>query len=205
MVRLALESSSGLSRQLLAETADARERFQRNPLFARAFADLVEARVYRHLLGRVFSYFRLQEILLSRCPDMARQALPEMVVRKSRWIERDLIILKSPPAAFPPLALLPPIRTKGNVLGVSFFSEYLVWSSEVAEKHLQLALPRHCRKATRFVQGYGRSRDVQWQRFCLWLDNHDGNGESGQQAIEAARKSFYGLDEWLLQSIDRLS
>ncbi|MCP1726061.1 heme oxygenase [Natronospira proteinivora] len=204
MVRLALESNSGLSHQLLSETADVRERFQRNPLFARTFADLVEARVYRHLLGHLFSYFRLMEIMLSRCPKGGHHTLPEMVINKSRWIERDLIILKSTPAPFPPLALMAPIQNEADALGVSFFGEYLAWNSEVAEKHLQLALPRACRKAVHFVQAYGRSREAQWQRFSHWLDHYPLPEDRDHSPVKAARKCFSGLDQWLSESITHL-
>jgi|GEM_PF-3316584 len=201
MARRAHESNSGLSDLLLAQTADVRHQLQHNPLFARTFSSPVDVGVYRHVLTHFYGYYQLLELLLSQRPEWRRFDLPEMVLEKSQWLAADLAIIGPRAIPTPSLSLLPPIRNEAEALGVTFFTEFLAWNSEVAEKHLQLALPRRYQKATRFVRAYGRSRHEQWLRVQQWLNGYTSEDIATVQVIQAARRSFFGLNEWFTDSI----
>ncbi|MEA5444892.1 biliverdin-producing heme oxygenase [Gammaproteobacteria bacterium AB-CW1] len=203
MAGVASESGTDLSHYLLSETAEIRERFERNPLFVRAFADLVEPHAYRNLLAAFHGYYLILETLIRRRQQWLMAGLAKLRLNKAAWLEQDLQALGAMPGPAAPLALLPRIQCLPEAVGACFMSEYIAWNGEVVEKHLCLALPQHCRDAIRFVTAYGRSRHMQWQRFLDWLDGNHWSEEDEQLMRQAAWQGFSGLDEWLRCSLER--
>lgn len=187
---------------LLAETADLRERFERNPLFSRVFADLVEVRIYRQVLTAFHAYYRVLERLIQRRPEWLAAGPEALENNKTAWLEQDLAILATRPRPPAPLAVLPGIHRLEQAVGACFVTEYIAWHGEVTEKHLRLALPRHCVEATHFVSGYGRSREAQWQRFGIWLADSDWAAGEIDIIVQTARETFTGLDTWLREAIN---
>ncbi|MDQ2069552.1 biliverdin-producing heme oxygenase [Natronospira bacteriovora] len=202
MAGTALEPEQPLRLHLLQQTEPERERFGRNPLFVRAFADLVEAQAYRRLVMGFHGYYRLLETLIRRNPDWLRTGLDHACLNKSDWLAEDLAVLDMDAGPLAPLAHLPRIRSLSEAAGACFLSEYIAWNSEVAEKHLRLALPRSCQPALRFVTAYGKSRESQWQRHCAWLDSRALSRSQRDACVRAARDGFLGLDAWLETCLD---
>lgn len=201
MASAASQSGLSLSEHLLRETAERRARFERNPLFSRVFADMVEARAYRRLLVGFHGYYGLLEALIRRQEGKTLSDKAEIKLDKTSWLEQDLEYLECRPGSPAPLAHLPRIRNLAEATGAAFVTEYIAWHSEVVEKHLRLALPRGCREAVHFVTAYGRSREMQWQRFRLWLDHQEWTGKQETAMIQAAGKTLAGMDAWLRDSI----
>lgn len=201
MASTAAEPNFELSRHLLGETADLRERFERNPLFSRVFADMVEARAYRRLLVAFHGYYDLLETLIRGRQGGKLCDFADVNLNKTAWLERDLHYLETSPGTPAPLAHLPRIRNRAEATGASFVTEYIAWHAEVAEKHLKLALPRDCIEAVHFVSAYGKSREMQWQRFCLYLDSQEWSMKEREQMIRTAQKTLAGMDAWLRDTI----
>jgi heme oxygenase len=201
MARVLEQPLSSPQQTLLAETSDLRERFERNPLFARVFADLVDARAYRQVLSAFHAYYRVLETLIQRRREWLNAGPEALENNKTAWLERDLVILETRPGSPAPLAFMPGIHSLEEAIGACFVTEYIAWHSEVTEKHLRLALPRHCLEATHFVSGYGRSREAQWQRFGDWLAESDQAMNRTDIIVQSARSTLAGLDTWLKESI----
>lgn len=187
--------------RLLAETADLRERFERNPLFVRLFADRVDPRVYRHLLVVFHGYYHVLETLIRRRPEWLAAGPEALEHDKTAWLAADLENLGASPGPVAPLATLPGIHCFEHAVGACFVTEYLAWHGEVAEKHLRLALPRRCQRAVRFVTAYGRSREAQWQRLGEWLAGPGETCGRHEKTLRAARTTLAGLDGWLRDSL----
>jgi len=204
MASIAHNNLSNLSHSLLLETAEQRERFERNPLFSRVFSDSVEARVYRHVLSSLHGYYRIIEPLIRRRRAWLSAGLDQLHLDKTDWLQEDLDSLAVSPGPDAPLAHLPRIRHFAQAVGASYALEYIAWNTEVTEKHLRLALPRHCLDSLRFVTAYGRSRQAHWERFEAWLSELDWQQAKEDQAVEAANRCFQGLDHWLSESLERL-
>jgi heme oxygenase len=181
--------------RLKDETRDVHESLERD--LDLLHPDLTLER-YRSILERFYGFYEpwegaLRPLLSRFLPNFAeeRDKVPKL--------QEDLAFLGSDIGKLPLCQTLPDCGTWPNILGGLYVTEGATLGGQIISRQLEQILGLSARRGTAFFSSYGLQVGSMWRLFCATLQANT-QPESEDAVIDAARKTFLSMHQWLCRS-----
>lgn len=154
---------------------------------------------YRQLLCRFYGFYAPLESAMARasCDEMQTEVARR---RKSPWLLQDLLALGETDTSVATCSLcsdLPPIMSKGRLIGALYVVEGATLGGRMVSRFLRQSLGPQADHCTRFFQSYGEHVPSMWAAFLTVLAGAAQDQAAERDIIESACATFHRFEAWL--------
>jgi heme oxygenase (biliverdin-IX-beta and delta-forming) len=180
--------AAGLREALRAATSEVHERLHGHDGFAAVQAGTIDGKAYRHLLSRLYGFYRPFE------------AAARLAPQRTRWLEQDLEALgvcAVSRVTLPRCAAFPPRLCPDHVLGARYVVEGSALGGRGMARQLDALLGPGVMAGRQFFSGHGADTGSAWRDYLALLAREPRPMPQCSAIIDGANATFATFEHWL--------
>lgn len=197
-----MHKPSAILKRLKEETAPMHRNIENNEYAKSIMNNSLTMGKYELYLMKFYGFVKPVEERLRERLEAGEGVLAESAGNKRFWLERDLSALglsEERIAGLPLCTRLPDLSTHVKALGCLYVLEGSTLGGQMIIRMLSGYLPIDPAVNGNYFNSYGEQTRERWKAFCNELESAGDSAEAEAEMIEAAKDTFYYLDQWFAE------